>query len=535
MKSNKTMRTLVLGGTLAATCAVQSLGMTNALPYSDSFEPGEGASYTNGYNLPTDGSTGWYAPDETALAIETETTVFNGDSGYPLATNHTQVLKVSSDATNMVNGTADAMVYIDHMIQPVLWEEETAPSVPEDAHMAYYVNTTGNFVVYSYDVDLGSNVWTEIAEPTVSSSEWARVTIEINYNDVDDFFSPWIGQRLFRFMVNGTAVSNTFTNASFAGTSFAIASASNKMSSLVINGTGKLDDIRIIEGTNPLDTTYPTVRAIAGSGGTAIPAGDTSVTSGSDLDVTVDADSGYYIDSVTLNGGDVPITDSNTMVVAISSITSNQTLSASFAMLGGYTITASKTGNGTIDPEGDVQVAEGADQLFTIVAATNYAIDSVVVDGTNMGSVSSYTFTNVMASHTIVANFAMARTAQGIPHWWIDQFGITPSDTASTNDVDGDGEDLYNEWLKSTDPNDPDSYLQTIPWSEGGTNYIQWLSPAIDDELPGFVILGSTNLNDTGWTQYDSDVVRQPTNLWWYSAAGNGPIFFRVAVTNATE
>jgi hypothetical protein len=208
------------------------------------------------------------------------------------------------------------------------------------------------------------------------------------------------------------------------------------------------------------------------------------------------------------------------------------TIDASFVeIISDYTITASAGGNGTITPSGAVSVAPGSNQTFTIQAATNYVVETVLVDGTNVGAVTTYTFTNVMATHTIAATFDLERTSSGIPYVWISQFGITPDETASTNDVDGDGEDLFNEWLKSTDPSDAESYLQITPWVENGTNYILWVTPDIDTNstLPPFMVLGSTNLTNGVWVPETTDAGRQTTNIW-SAPMSIGPIFLRVGV-----
>ena len=70
-----------------------------------------------------------------------------------------------------------------------------------------------------------------------------------------------------------------------------------------------------------------------------------------------------------------------------------------------YTITASAGSNGSITPSGSVVVNHGASQSFTISPSANYTIGSVVVDGSSVGAVTSYTFTNVTAPHTISASF----------------------------------------------------------------------------------------------------------------------------------
>ena len=72
-----------------------------------------------------------------------------------------------------------------------------------------------------------------------------------------------------------------------------------------------------------------------------------------------------------------------------------------------YTITASAGPGGTITPSGAVVVNYGADQAFTITPNTGYHILDVKVDGASVGPVSTYTFTNVIAAHTIAASFSI--------------------------------------------------------------------------------------------------------------------------------
>ncbi len=71
----------------------------------------------------------------------------------------------------------------------------------------------------------------------------------------------------------------------------------------------------------------------------------------------------------------------------------------------GFIITASAGSGGTITPSGAVNVTAGADQSFAISANACYLIADVIVDGVSRGAVSSYTFTNVTANHTISATF----------------------------------------------------------------------------------------------------------------------------------
>src|SRR6185369_4898492 len=87
-------------------------------------------------------------------------------------------------------------------------------------------------------------------------------------------------------------------------------------------------------------------------------------------------------------------------------VAANHTIAASFA-IDTYTITASAGTNGSISPSGAVSVNYGADQAFTITPDAHYHVADVLVDGSSVGAVGSYTFTAVAANHTIAASFAI--------------------------------------------------------------------------------------------------------------------------------
>lgn len=63
------------------------------------------------------------------------------------------------------------------------------------------------------------------------------------------------------------------------------------------------------------------------------------------------------------------------------------------------------TGGGSIIPSGDYVVAQGGSVTYNIVPQSDYRITAVIVDGKNIGAVSSYTFNNVKGGHTITASF----------------------------------------------------------------------------------------------------------------------------------
>jgi alpha-tubulin suppressor-like RCC1 family protein len=130
-------------------------------------------------------------------------------------------------------------------------------------------------------------------------------------------------------------------------------------------------------------------------------------------------------------------------------LTSNKTFYAVQALSAGY--------GGAISPSGAQIVAPGGTNTFTITASNWYHLASVVVDGVNMGTPASYTFANVSADHTIVANFAADLAANNTPKWWLYQMNTNWSanfDAAALGDQDGDGVPTWQEYIAGTDPQD---------------------------------------------------------------------------------
>jgi len=73
-----------------------------------------------------------------------------------------------------------------------------------------------------------------------------------------------------------------------------------------------------------------------------------------------------------------------------------------------FTITASAEGFGSIEPSGEISVADGATQSFTMTPIAGFALSSLLIDGVDQLSQvvnNTYTFENVSADHTIVAYF----------------------------------------------------------------------------------------------------------------------------------
>ena len=92
-------------------------------------------------------------------------------------------------------------------------------------------------------------------------------------------------------------------------------------------------------------------------------------------------------------------------------------------------ITAFAGTGGSITPSGTVAVGYGTSQTFAVTPDTGYHVTDVVADGVSQGAVTSYTFDDVTAAHTIEASFAIDTfdiTATAGDHG-----SITPSGTVT--------------------------------------------------------------------------------------------------------
>ncbi|MCQ2283500.1 MAG: fibronectin type III domain-containing protein [Bacteroidales bacterium] len=143
-----------------------------------------------------------------------------------------------------------------------------------------------------------------------------------------------------------------------------------------------------------------TITVNAGAHGTVSPTTHTYAY-GATPTFTITPNAGYGIENVTVDGASVGTPATYTFAA----LNADHTLAATFAQYE-YTITAIAGNGGNITPAGVTPMFYNGDQTYTIAAATGYHIEDVYVDGASVGAVTTYTFTDVQANHTIAATFA---------------------------------------------------------------------------------------------------------------------------------
>jgi hypothetical protein len=109
-----------------------------------------------------------------------------------------------------------------------------------------------------------------------------------------------------------------------------------------------------------------------------------------------------------------PITIDRDMTIKVLAVangyTNSQIATISYKVGTAYTITASAGSNGSISPAGTTKVMQSDSKTYTIQPSSGYKVKSVLVDGVNVGAVTSYTFSNVSGNHTIKAEFQISAT-----------------------------------------------------------------------------------------------------------------------------
>jgi len=160
-------------------------------------------------------------------------------------------------------------------------------------------------------------------------------------------------------------------------------------------------------------------------------------------------------------------------------------------------ISATSGENGFIEPEGAIMVNQGASQTFIINPDEGYQIADVLVDGTSVGQVGTYTFENIQLNHTIHASFVVTgsrvyNTTTGVTYDTI-QAAINAALDGQTimvcpwvylENLVFDNKDIT---VRSTNPLDPAIVDDTIIDGGGSGSVVQFLN-ADTSTMEGFTI-----------------------------------------------
>jgi len=185
----------------------------------------------------------------------------------------------------------------------------------------------------------------------------------------------------------------------------------------------------------------------------------------------------------------------------------------------GFAATAGS--NGTISPSGSFAGSFGSNQTFTFTPNTGYAVADVQIDGVSQGSMTSYTFSNVISSHTINVTFKVASPNTG--SWpgdtvWVDDSAPPGANVSSYSGGNGGGSNV-NTW---TWVNNPTPYSGSLAIQAPGSSPISQISfgnvaYAVNtaDVLFAYVYLDPANLPSEIMLQYLYNNYGTWANVYW--------------------
>jgi hypothetical protein len=162
---------------------------------------------------------------------------------------------------------------------------------------------------------------------------------------------------------------------------------------LIDGGLGLLNLYRVYRTSSLCQT----ITVYQSSGGTISP-GTTTVKQGESKTFTITPNQGGQVTHVWTDGIDRGAISSYTF----SEVLSPHTISATFS--GPHVITVSYGTGGFITPD-TIQKAYGSSQVFYINHYAGYITTHVYVDDVDQGPITTYTFNNIVADHTISATF----------------------------------------------------------------------------------------------------------------------------------
>lgn len=147
--------------------------------------------------------------------------------------------------------------------------------------------------------------------------------------------------------------------------------------------------------------------ALANLGGNISPSGTITVSEASNQTFVITPSVDHLITDVKVDGISVGAVSAYTF----NNIRAEHTISAFFSSfnpgINYYTITTSTNSNGSVIPRGVITTAQVSNQTISIVPDVHYHIADVLVDGSSVGAVSTYTFSHISADHLLSAIFAI--------------------------------------------------------------------------------------------------------------------------------
>ncbi len=342
--------------------AAMALAMAQAvyaqvdLPYTISFE----TNVPLGETILTNANCGAWEGTPDVQAYVTNITPPEPSCGYPLPSeSHSNVLAFAEGTiSNAFNTTAPdpesttpLEIWLDTLVLPIRQEEEPVGSVT-NSQVAVYFDTNGYLNVFhgiidnqEYSILPPTSRWTKVENGlgALPTNEWARVTIHMKHITLNEM-EEYVNQSFFRVFLNGVAFSNDYAfvdadvKSASGGVWFVCAKwDAQKLSTLTLTGSGKIDDLVVSTDAVSFGAANPSVLVSYLGSGIVIPSGTVSFASSPGHTNFNIAASTYYKIAVyqgTVGGSSnavVEAADKETHELVWSNITGQATLFVQFA------------------------------------------------------------------------------------------------------------------------------------------------------------------------------------------------------------
>jgi hypothetical protein len=283
---------------------------------------------------------------------------------------------IISDSTGTITPTSTTA------FQAGVWSGQVTLTSPGSAVTISTSDSTHTGISNLFEV----SQYTITASAGIGGSITPNGSVGVNYGDSQTFkFTPNTNSQIADVLVNGTSVLTSIVNGQYT--------------------------ISVVTGNTTISASFAmntyTITVNAGANGQITP-GTSSINYGDTPNFVITPANGFHISSITVNGQTVNITAPKGQSYRFSPVTSDGSIAATFE-INTYTIVASSGNGGSINPSGNVTLNYGNDQTFTIAPANGYHIANVIIDGSSIGTAASesYSFTKVIADHTISATFTV--------------------------------------------------------------------------------------------------------------------------------
>jgi formylglycine-generating enzyme required for sulfatase activity len=170
-----------------------------------------------------------------------------------------------------------------------------------------------------------------------------------------------------------------------------------------------------------------------------------------------------------------------------------------------HSLMATAEEHGSVSPGPSVRVRNGSNVLFTITTDEYWHIDDVTTNGTSIGPVTSFVWSNVTQRGVVYVSTAPDLAAGGTPHWWLASFGWTNHfDAVETGNPDADAFTTGEEYIADTDPTNGFSFLSITSLISATDCTVHFISSS--NRL--YNLKGCSNLTTGAWSNVPGATAR---------------------------